>query len=155
MIELSRISAPCAWTGSDLAHSDRWVRELGAREIAELDAALGLVEVRGLAWHEITAKDFPLPGLRGLINDIRHELENGCGLTKLRGFPVSGYDEDQRRKLYYGFGRHVGTPVYQNRCGQLMRVIRDEGAGVGRRYGQIDGGQTPDENRFCHPTPAP
>ena len=55
---------------------------------------------------------------------------------KLRGFPVDRYDEDDLRRLYFGFGAHLGTPVFQNRSGELMRAIRDEGAHVGRTYGQ-------------------
>src|SRR5262249_54472944 len=43
------------------------------------------------------------------------------------------------RRLYFGLGSRLGTPVFQNRSGELMRDIRDEGAGVGQRYGQIDG----------------
>jgi hypothetical protein len=38
--------------------------------------------------------------------------------------------------MYWGLGTHLGTPVFQNRSGELMRAIRDEGAHVGRTYGQ-------------------
>ena len=55
---------------------------------------------------------------------------------KLRGFPVERYDEDDLRKIYFGLGTHLGTPVFQNRSGELMRAIRDEGAHVGRTYGE-------------------
>ena len=55
---------------------------------------------------------------------------------KLRGFPVERYDEDDLRQIYFGLGTHLGTPVFQNRSGELMRAIRDEGAHVGRTYGE-------------------
>ncbi len=122
------INEPCAWLGQDLVHSDRWIRDLDPEHIEEIEVALSAVEKRGIAWHEITAEDFPLPGLANLIAEIRNELENGCGLMKLRGVPVDRYDEQQLRKLYFGIGANVGTPVLQNRSGQLMRLIRDEGS---------------------------
>ena len=138
MSVVAPIKEPCAWLGQDLVHSDRWVRDLGAEHINEIDVALTAVEKRGIAWDEITAADFPLPKLANLIAEIRNELENGYGLMKLRGVPVDRYDEQQLRKLYFGLCSNVGTPVFQNRSGQLMRFIRDEGSNVGETYGQID-----------------
>ncbi|MFT7649527.1 MAG: hypothetical protein ACI8Y4_004288 [Candidatus Poriferisodalaceae bacterium] len=138
MAEISQVRGPCAWVGQDLAASDRWVRELLPDHLDGLDTGLSEVERRGLAWHEITPDDFPLPGLMNLIEEIRAELETGCGLMKLKGMPVGRYSEDQLQKVYFGLGVNVGTPVHQNRRGELMRFIRDEGALVGEKYGQID-----------------
>jgi hypothetical protein len=138
MSNLAPITGACAWLGKDVARSSRWVRDLKPADVAEIDAALASVERRGLAWYEVHRGDFPLPGLSGLLSDIADELENGCGMLKLRGLPVSRYSEDQLRKLYFGLGSSLGTPVFQNRSGELMRFIRDEGADVGTKYGQID-----------------
>ena len=52
------------------------------------------------------------------------------------GFPVDRYDEEDLRRLYFALGTHLGIPVFQNRSGELMRAIRDEGAHVGRTYGE-------------------
>ena len=138
MAEIAPITGPCAWLGKDMARSTRWVRDLRPADIAEIDAALATVERRGLVWHEIRGEDFPLLNLSGLLSDIADELENGCGMMKLRGLPVARYSEDQLQKLYFGLGANLGTPVFQNRSGELMRQIRDEGADVGKKYGQID-----------------
>lgn len=135
------IEGPCSWRGQDLVKSRRWIRELTPAHVAEIEAALMAVERRGLAWHEIRREDFPLPALAGLIADIHEELENGSGILKLCGVPVAHYGEEALQKLYFGLSVNLGTPVYQNRRGELMRFIRDEGADVGRRYGQIDGAQ--------------
>ena len=89
-----------------------------------------------MPWARIGRDDFRLSGLDDLIADIAAELETGCGIVKLRGFPVDRYGEDDLRRLYFGLGCHVGTPVFQNRSGETMRAIRDEGAHVGRRYGE-------------------
>jgi hypothetical protein len=138
MTELAPIAGACAWLGQDIAVSARWVRDLAPTDIAEIDRALEGVERRGLAWHEIRRADFPLPGMAGLLADISQELENGCGMMKLRGLPVGRYGEDRLRRLYFGLGSNIGTPVFQNRTGELMRSIRDEGAEVGQKYGQIE-----------------
>jgi len=132
------ITGACAWRGKDIARSRRWVRDLRPADIAEIEAALAGVERRGLGWHEIRRANFPLPGLSNLLADIAEELENGCGMMKLRGLPVARYSEDQLRKLYFGIGANLGTPVFQNRSGELMRLIRDEGTEVGKKYGQIE-----------------
>src|SRR5262245_53151211 len=123
---------PSVWLGRDMVNASRWLRDLPAGGKAELDAALDHVRRRGLAWHQITRDDFPLPTLAPLIADIAEELEHGSGIMKLRGVPVTGYDEDDLRRLYFGLGSHVGRPVFQNRRGELMRAIRDEGAEVGQ-----------------------
>jgi hypothetical protein len=128
------LTGPSVWTGEDIKNSKRWIRDLTPAAVGELDAALKAV--KGKAWSEIRREDFPLPTLDGLLADIADELENGCGIMKLRGFPVDRYSEDDLRRLYFGLGTHLGTPVFQNRSGELMRAIRDEGAHVGRTYGQ-------------------
>jgi hypothetical protein len=133
------LTGPAVWLGKDIKDSTRWIRDLPASACEELDAALKAV--KGMAWSEIAREDFPLPTLDDLIDDIADELENGCGMVKVRGFPVERYDEDDLRRLYFGLGTHLGTPVFQNRSGELMRAIRDEGAHVGRTYGQIEGGE--------------
>ncbi len=128
------LTGPSVWLGSDIKNSKRWIRDLSARHVEELDTALHAV--KGRQWSEIRRSDFPLKGLDDLLGDIANELENGCGIMKLRGFPVDKYGEEDLRRLYFGLGTHLGTPVFQNRSGELMRAIRDEGAHVGRTYGQ-------------------
>jgi hypothetical protein len=130
------LTGPAVWRGDDIKNSKRWIRDLPKSAVGELDAALAAVKKKGLDWSQITRQDFPLASLDGLLADIAGELENGVGIMKLRGFPVERYDEDDLRKVYFGLGTHLGTPVFQNRSGELMRAIRDEGAHVGRTYGE-------------------
>lgn len=130
------LTGPAVWNGEEIKNSKRWIRDTPASAVAELDAALAHVKKKGLAWSQLTRENFPISGLDGLLADIADELENGVGIMKLRGFPVDRYDEDDLRKIYFGLGAHLGTPVFQNRTGELMRAIRDEGAHVGRTYGE-------------------
>jgi hypothetical protein len=128
------LTGPVVWQGKDIKDSTRWVRHLSPDAVDELEAALKAV--KGMEWSEITREDFPLPTLGDLIDDIADELENGCGIMKLKGFPVARHSEDDLRRMYFGLGTHLGRPVFQNRSGELMRAIRDEGAHVGRTYGE-------------------
>jgi Taurine catabolism dioxygenase TauD, TfdA family len=139
MTNLKPITGACAWHGSDMARSTRWIRDLPPAAIDEIDAALRAMQRRGLAWPEVTRRAFPLPTLAPLLAEIAEELEDGSGMTKLRGLPVERYAEDELRAIWFGIGSHLGEPVFQNARGELMRAIRDEGAEVGSRYGQIDG----------------
>ncbi|MDH3448312.1 MAG: hypothetical protein OEO18_09240, partial [Gammaproteobacteria bacterium] len=102
------VEGPCVWLGKDMANSERWICDLQPEHIGEIEAALAMVENRGIDWHEITAAEFPLPGLADLVDQIRNELENGCGLMKLRGLPVRRYSEAQLRTLYFGLGGNIG-----------------------------------------------
>jgi hypothetical protein len=67
---------------------------------------------------------------------VREELENGSGMVKMSGLDVSRYDQQQLRRIWYGLGCHLGTPMFQNCRGEAMRDIKDEGAETGAKlYG--------------------
>jgi hypothetical protein len=151
MREIKSVTGACVWHGRDMVNSPRWQRHLSPVQLAEIDDALVAAKARGLRWEDMNAADFPLPSLRPLIEDIRAELEDGCGLVLLRGLDPSHYAMDELKLLYAGLCRHIGTLVYSNRAGEIMREIRDvtrddAQAGeraVGERYGALpDPGRT-------------
>ncbi|HEX4172937.1 MAG TPA: taurine catabolism dioxygenase TauD, partial [Acetobacteraceae bacterium] len=92
--------------------------------LAEIDAALTAVRHRPLFGFD--AKDFPLPATADLLAEISDELENGLGAIRLRGLPVQRYSDDEIRQIFWGLGRHLGTPLYQNARGEIMGEVRDE-----------------------------
>jgi hypothetical protein len=131
------IRGACAWRGDEMAASTRWLRTLDAAAVAEIDAALRAARSAGVPWDRTTRERFPLPGLSATLAEVARELEDGGGLVTLRGLPVERYDAEALRQVWFGIGSHLGQPVFQNRRGELMREIRDEGRAVGERYGQI------------------
>ena len=137
MAKIKPLSGPQVWHGRDLAGSRRWIRDLSARQLSEIDAALTGTKAKGIPWEGIRRENFPLPSLAPLVDDVREELENGCGLVKIRGLAVDRYEPDDLRRIYFALGHYLGTPIFQNYKGMLMREIRDEGADVGTRYGQM------------------
>ena len=134
------IPGACAWRGEEMARSTRWVRTLDRQDRDEIEAALRTARSHGRAWHETTRETFPLPGLTATLAEIARELEDGGGVVNLRGLPVECHEPDELRQIWLGLGTHLGRPVFQNRRGELMREIRDEGREVGQRYGQIPAG---------------
>lgn len=145
MSELRPITGANVWHGSEMARSPRWQRRLTPAQLAEIDAALGAARARGQHdWETMSVADFSLPGLVSLFADMRRELEDGSGLLMLRGIDVSRYTLDELKLLYAGFCRQLGTLVFSNRGGEIMREIRDVGRDVGKRYGELPGdGQAP------------
>jgi hypothetical protein len=139
MRDIRPVTGANVWRGKDMADSPRWQRRLTPAQLAEIDAALWAAKASGRSWEAIKAGDVPLPGLGALIDDIRDELENGSGLMMLRGLDVARYSLDELRIIYAGFCRQLGTLVFSNRGGEIMRDIRDVGRDVGERYGQLPG----------------
>jgi hypothetical protein len=137
--EILPIAGANVWHGKDMVGSARWQRRVSPAQLAEIDAALAAAKARGLSWEAMAAGDFPLPGLAPLFDDIREELENGSGLLMLRGIDPARYTLDDAKIVYAGIARQLGTPVFSNRGGEIMRAIRDVGRDVGQRYGQLPG----------------
>ncbi len=132
------IAGTCVWHGRDMAAQHRWVRDFTPAMAQEIDAALRSAQRTGTAWHRMTREAFPLPRTASLLAEAAEELENGSGMMKLRGLPVARYSEDELRIIWFGIGANLGQAIYQNRSGELMRAIHDEGGDLGKRYGQIE-----------------
>jgi hypothetical protein len=96
------LTGPSVWQGKDIRNSIRWIRQLSPQQVGELEAALEAV--KGMPWQDIKREDFPLSTLDGLLDDIAGELENGCGIMKLKGFPVAHHSEDDLRRMYWVLG---------------------------------------------------
>lgn len=133
----SPINAPCVWTGEELAAASDWRFPLTPAMLGEIDRAVAGVRRRGLAWEQMQRHDFPLDDTARLLGHISDWLERGRGLAKITGVPVGNYEEADIRRLWYGIGLHLGTPVSQSNAGLRMKVIRDEGPTVGLTHGQM------------------
>jgi hypothetical protein len=128
------LQGSCVWTGAEMRQNQRWLKQIPDGLLRRIDAALE--NVNDLQWHEVTRRNFTLPDAAAFFDEVREELESGSGMVKLCGLDVTRYNQEQLRRLWYGLGCHLGTPMYQNCRGELMRDIRDEGMGVGAKlYG--------------------
>jgi len=95
--QLSYLQGACIWKGAEIAQSHRWVREFPAVVLEQIDIALE--KVKDLEWRNVDRRNFPLPDAATFFDDVREELENGCGMVKICGLPVSRYDQEQLRRL--------------------------------------------------------
>ena len=128
------LQGACVWQGAEMVEHPRWVMEFPPEVLDRIDGAARQVEA--LDWRLVDRDTFALPGTEAFFDEVREELENGCGIVKLQGLDVSRYGTEQLRRIWFGLGSHFGWPLYQNCRGELMRDVRDEGSGVGARlYG--------------------
>lgn len=121
-----RQASPAVWTAAEVGDGDTWTVELDDEQRAELAGAARAAAAGGLGLADLTAGTFPLPGLAGAIADWVRELAVGRGFLRLRGFPVEGLTEAEVELAYLGLGTHLGTPVGQNKHGDVLTHIRDE-----------------------------
>ncbi|NYT65427.1 TauD/TfdA family dioxygenase [Alcaligenaceae bacterium] len=134
MPQSTYLQGACVWHGADMAQDNRWVKNIPAAALEQIDAALEAS--KGQDWRTINADNFNLSAASAFFDEVREELENGSGMVKIRGLDVKRYDQEQLRRLWYGLGGNLGALLYQNCRGEVMREIKDEGKGVGSKlYG--------------------
>ncbi|MGB3053334.1 MAG: TauD/TfdA family dioxygenase, partial [Acidimicrobiales bacterium] len=108
------------------ADDHRWIVELTddhRREIAT--TARGVTE-RGVDPAAVSADIYPLPGMAADLAAWTGELAAGRGFLLLRGFPIDELTDTEIEIAYLGLGAHLGTPVGQNKAGDVLTHIRDE-----------------------------
>ena len=129
-----QITSAKAWRGDTLSKDTSWIVRLTDAEIAEIDRALGVAKATGLPVEEIQREHFPLTTLRKTLENAVTEMYDGRGFVVLRGLPVTRFTDDEVGLIFWGFGRHMGAPLYQNPQGELLGHVYDHG----RTYGNID-----------------
>jgi hypothetical protein len=124
----SPISGHAAWLGVEQTRRSDWIHVLSGAEKAELDSAIHAYRRSGKAMTEVTASDYPLPVLSPAIVAWMRELDDGRGFMLVRGFPAEDYSEAEAAFAYWLIGLHMGRPVPQNRKGEVLGHVRDDGA---------------------------
>ena len=127
------LESPAAWHGTELADSDDWVIELTPAQSAELAAAGAAAHraAEGDLPFAVTHRDFPLPTLAGVCDDVAGRLEGGRGVVLLRGFPVAEHTDRALELLLWGLGTHLGAAEPQDRDGLLLHRVQDTGRDIG------------------------
>jgi hypothetical protein len=135
MFQSNDLQGEAVWKGAEMRRSRRWIREFPVALLEQIDTAVAKAD--DLDWRRVNRHNFPLPSAQAFFDEVREELENGCGMVKLQGLDVRRYGAEQLRCIWYALGCYLGTPMYQNRFGEMMRDIRDEGMGAGAKlYGE-------------------
>ena len=116
-----------AWVAAEHATGTSWLYELTAADLVEIAAAVDDLKLKGLRPPGFTVADFHIPELAKRLAVFARELEHGRGFFLLRGLPVETYDLDTIKTIYWGIGVHLGVPVFQNKRGDLMTHVADQG----------------------------
>jgi hypothetical protein len=70
------------------------------------------------------------------LDAVLHEIYDGRGFVVLRGLPVERYSDEDVGLIFWGMGRYLGAPLYQNPKGDLLgHVFHD----TTRKYGDPAG----------------
>jgi hypothetical protein len=122
------IEGPSAWIGAEMCGREaEWSYRLSASEVAEIGAALKLVQARDLDIADIRREDFPLPTLGPVLDRLRDEVLNGRGFVLLRGMPIEDRPIAESAAAYWGIGTYFGSARSQNAKGHLLGHIYDLG----------------------------
>lgn len=125
----ARIDRPSAWLGNEMARTpDRWLHELDAGEIAELQQAAGQYLALGRDIGEIDKESFPLPFFSKRLEDLRDKLLHGIGFEVIRGLPVRQWSLEASATVFCGIGAHLGNARSQNAAGHILGHVKDTGA---------------------------
>ncbi len=122
------IRSRAAWLGEDQRIRTDWIHVLSEGEKAELDGAIAAYRRHGGSLQEVRAEQYPLPLLAPAIDSWMRELDDGRGFLLVRGFPADKYSESEAAFAYWLIGLHMGHPVPQNRNGDILGHVRDDGA---------------------------
>jgi hypothetical protein len=133
-IWMKPIDTPSAWRGETLAAQTSWILTLTEAEIADVDRALATAKATGRPLEDIQREHFPLTVLQPRLAQVLTELYEGRGFVVVRGLPVQRYSDDDVGLIFWGLGRYLGGPLYQNPQGELLGHVYDHG----RTYGNID-----------------
>ena len=120
--------SPANWTGPQLAASpERWIHDLTAGEIADIDALLARHGRREDDLTNLSRGEVEMPTLGPVLARTRHELLDGCGIALIRGLPVERYTMREAATAYWAVGLHLGEAVSQNAKGHALGHVRDLG----------------------------
>lgn len=114
------------WRTADVAADRQWSVELDDGQRAAIVEAARRAAARGHTVRTLTAEEFALPDLGTAIAAWSDMLEHGRGFVLLRNFPIDQLTEHEAELAYFGLGTHLGSPVGQNRQGELLTHVRDE-----------------------------
>ena len=137
---LPLVNDASAWKGADFADDSSWICTLSAHESEALCRAARHCLGRGLKATQITAADFPLPGMAARIAQWAEEINHGRGFLLVRGVPRERLSDEELRAIFWGIGLYLGVPVSQNSYGEMLGDVYDEG--VKMESGRVRGYRT-------------
>ena len=128
------ITSASAWRGETLTRETSWIARLTDAEIADVERARAAARAGGKPLEQIGRAEFPLTVMRARLEQALADMYEGRGFVVLRGLPVARWSDDDTGLVFWGLGRYLGSPLYQNPQGERLGHVYDHG----RTYGNID-----------------
>lgn len=121
-----QIDDPVAWVGGDLAPADGTV-PLTDSCVDELDTAARLLHDNPIPTETIRPEDFELSACRGLMAEVRGQLDSGLGFALIDRLPAERYSRGIMTGLYWLLASMVARPVSQKWEGRMIYDVQDTG----------------------------
>ena len=118
----ARVAAPLGfnpvpgrdWVRADLdARAGEIVRPVPAKLNDEIAEMLTRVRRQGLTLDTVETEDTLLPALAAMVPQLRAELDEGSGVTVLKGIAVDGLSGEDASIVAYAIGNHLGRIMRQ------------------------------------------
>ncbi len=119
------IDHPSAWKVADFKTSADYTIEFDATHLREIERAMGQIKAAGLGLDDLQREHFEVPSLRPMIDQIRHQIEDGRGFVVVRRLPVEDYSKDEIGMIFWGIGMHLGRGLSQSVLGDRLGHVKD------------------------------
>lgn len=118
-----------AWTRETLAdHVNKQFYDLGAKALAEIDAAVEDFRFRKLSLQIIEQEDFRIPSFAKDVPELRRRLDEDFGLVVIRGLRLDRWTQQETEMVYWGIGNYLGRVMRQNFRGERLDKVKNLGA---------------------------
>ena len=116
---------PAGWTPEEMADLSRWTYTMTQQEVDELLKGVATARRSRVAVEDVSTKNVALKRFGIVLEDIRHELADGRGAIRIKGFPIDQLDREGTVMAYLALGAHIGTLEPQNKHGHLIGHVKD------------------------------
>src|SRR5207302_6640419 len=120
----SPIRHPSAWTVADFRSPADYSVDLDAMQLRDIAAAMRRVKAAGISLDGLQREHFEVPSLRPVVEEIRHQMEDGRGFVLLRRLPVEDYSKDDLGLIFWGIGTHLGRGLSQSVMGDRLGHVQ-------------------------------
>ena len=119
------IDHPGAWKVADFKTPADYTIELSAIHLRDIERAMRQIKAAGLGLDDLQREHFDFPSLLPVIDEIRHEIEDGRGFVVLRRLPVEDCSKDEIGMIFWGLGTHLGRGLSQSVLGDRLGHVKD------------------------------
>jgi hypothetical protein len=119
------INHPGAWKAADFSSPADYTIALNATQLRDIERAMRQIKAAGLGLDDLRRENFDVPSLRPVIEEIRHEIEDGRGFVVLRRPPVEDYSKDEIGMIFWGLGTYLGHGLSQSVLGDRLGHVKD------------------------------